>query len=154
MMGPTWTAPDDVLLESIARALQTDPVPFDVLRQARSSFAWRDLAAEIALLEFDSAIDDDGLVRVRALPSARRLYFRTGQLVVSLEVHQPQRKVVGRIEPAGSVTLELRHQGGSSVVDSDRYGYFAFDHLPPGAISLRWQPTGQDRVVETEWVTL
>jgi hypothetical protein len=138
----------------LGHALRADPPPPDVLRQARASFAWRDLAAEIARLEFDSAIDDGGLARVRGVPRTRRLYFHGERSVVSLELHSPKRKIVGRIDPAEATAVELRFAGGSWMTRSDEHGYFAFERAPSGAASLRWSPAGASRAVETEWVTL
>jgi hypothetical protein len=154
MSGLAWAASDDDLIGVLGHALRADPPPPDVLRQARASFAWRDLAAEIARLEFDSAIDDGGLARVRGVPRTRRLYFHGERSVVSLELHLPRRNIVGRIDPAEATSVELRSADGSWMTQSDERGYFAFDRAPSGAASLRWSPAGERQAIETEWVTL
>jgi hypothetical protein len=153
-MRATWLASDDELIGVIGHVLSTDPPPADVLGQARASFAWRNVFAEIAHLEFDSAIDDGGLVRLRGVPRTRRLHFHSERSVVSLELHLPRRKIVGRIDPAEQTEVELRSVNGSWVTQSDEHGYFAFESTTPGPASLRWSPSGESRAVETEWVTL
>jgi hypothetical protein len=154
MSGELWEQDDHELMAAVGRVLQRDPPPGHVLLDARAAFAWRDLAARIALLEFDSAVDDDGLARVRASSTVRRLTFRHEGLTVALEIHEVEGRVVGRLAPVESMRIELRHRRGTITAPVDELGFFACEAVPRGAISLRCTPVGDDVAIDTEWVTV
>jgi hypothetical protein len=128
--------------------------PPDVILQARASFGWRDVSAQVARLEFDSAVDDDDLARVRTISAARRLSFRSEAFSLVLEVHEGPRRIVGRIEPSTPMIVELRQPTTESSVSPDEFGYFSFDGVSRGAVSLRCTLSAGGAAVDTEWVTL
>ena len=103
-MSDQWEAEDLVLLSSLTRILHDDPPPRRVHEDARAAFAWRDLAAQIALLEFDSAVDDEGLARVRAgLRRSARGTVQTSMLKLgSVQIDLARRVTHG---PEGSIHL-------------------------------------------------
>jgi hypothetical protein len=153
-MSDQWEPEDLVLLSSLTRILHDDPPPRRVHEDARAAFAWRDLAAQIALLEFDSAVDDEGLARVRAGSGIRRLNFHHRTIRLAVEVHRVEGRVVGRVEPAAQMSVEVRHLQGAIPAVVDDLGFFTCDGVPRGAISIRCRPAGPDSVIDTEWVTI
>jgi len=153
-MSEHWEPEDVALLSSLTRILHDDPPPRRVYEDARTAFAWRDLAAQIALLEFDSAVDDEGFARVRAGSGVRRLSFRHPACRLAVEVHRVEGRVVGRVEPAAHMDVEVRHLQGAIPAVVDDLGFFTCDGVPRGAISIRCRPSGRDPVIDTEWVTI
>jgi hypothetical protein len=141
-------------LRSVRRRLE--PVPPAVVEQAMAAFAWRSVAASIAGLEFDSAVDDDELARVRDAGSERRLRFRGPGRVIEVVLVDNARRLAGRIEPPLAGSVMLRHSdGATSTAPVNEHGQFFFDTLRRGAFSLRNVPA--DRALsdfETEWVSI
>jgi hypothetical protein len=122
-------------LRSLARRI--GPTPPALVEAARAAFSWRAVATAIAGLEFDSAVDDDDLARVRDGGPERRLRFRCPNHVVELTVAENN--------PDG-VWL-------SAAVNP--LGQFFFDAVPRGSVSLRPVTTdGGPADFETEWVTI
>lgn len=146
----------DPLLAEVAGVLRrAEPVPADVVARARSALAWRSVAVSIAGLEFDSAVDDDDLARVRGPGAERRLRFRSPEGIVQMSVIDGGRRLVGRLEPRLASSVTLRHPAGSASAPVDGLGQFFFEALPRGSVSLSCVPEGAGRPgVETEWVTL
>ena len=96
------------------------------------------VATAIAGLEFDSAVDDDDLARVRDGGPERRLRFRCPNHVVELTVAENNRALAGRVDPPFAGTVVLRHPDGvwlSAAVN--QLGQFFFDAVPRGSVSLR-----------------
>jgi hypothetical protein len=145
---------DDQLLDSVRRAVHEAGPPPDVVRQARDSYKFRDLAAQIAALEFDSVLDDEDLARVRTNSPARRLTFRSETFTVTLEVRETPKRIVGRIDPPTPMTIVLRQPADARSVTPDAFGYFTFETVGSGAVSVRCTPETGVGVVDTEWVTL
>lgn len=146
---------DPLLAEVVEVLRRAEPVPSEVLAQARGALAWRSVAVSIAGLEFDSAVDDDDLARVRGPGGERRLRFRGSEGVVQLSVIDGGRRLVGRLEPAMAGSVVLRHPSGSAAARIDGFGQFFFESLPRGSVSLSCvaDSTGRARL-ETEWVTI
>ena len=147
---------DEEMLEELALVLRTrEAAPLAVVEAARSAFSWRTVAAVIAGLEFDSAVDDDDdLARVRDAGSERRLRFRGGDRVVEVVLVDNNSRLAGRIVPPLAGSVLLRHSGGATLsTPVNDLGQFFFDTLLRGAISLR--PVPSDTTIgdfETEWV--
>lgn len=155
-MTDDGTSAADAAFERLVSMLRTtEPVPAEVFRQAEAAYAWRDVTASIAMLEYDSAIDDDGLARVRGRGSERLLRFTGPAATVHLSVIDGGQRLVGRLVPPGSGTVELRHPGGAITTDVDQLGRFLFEASFRGAVSLRCTPRdGSAPIFETEWVTI
>lgn len=145
-----------LLAELRSLALRIGPTPPALVEAAKAAFSWRSVATAIAGLEFDSAVDDDDLARVRDEGPERRLRFRCPDHVVELTVAENNRALAGRVDPPFAGTVVLRHPDGvwlSAAVN--QFGQFFFDAVPRGAVSLR--PVATDQSVadfETEWVTI
>ncbi len=56
---------EQLLAELRSLACRIGPTPPALVEAARAAFSWRAVATAIAGLEFDSAVDDDDLARVR-----------------------------------------------------------------------------------------
>lgn len=148
---------DGALLRELAGVLsRAETVPPDVVRQAKAARAWRDISASIALLEYDSLVDDDDdLARVRAAGAERTLIFRVDETVIRLAVLDGGRRLAGQLTPASFARVEVRQPGGVRRADVDSLGVFLVDGPLSGALSLRCTPAEAGRgVVETEWVTV
>ena len=145
-----------LLAELRSLALRIGPTPPVLVEAAKAAFSWRSVATAIAGLEFDSAVDDDDLARVRDGGPERRLRFRCPDHVVDVTVAGNNRSLAGRVDPPFAGTVVLRHPDGvwlSAAVN--QFGQFFFDAVPRGAVSLR--PFATDRALadfETEWVTI
>jgi hypothetical protein len=148
----------DLLLhqEVVSILRRAEPVPARVSAAAREAFGWRSLAVAIAGLEFDSAVDDDDLARVRDAGSERHLRFRDPDRVAEVSVIDGGRRLVGRLDPPMSGSVVMRHPGSPDVsTEVDPLGRFMFDRLPRGAVSLRSVPSEPGvRSFQTEWVTI
>ncbi len=154
MMRSRWSGTDEELVDAIRVAVSESEPPDGIVQQARAAFSLRNVVAQIAELDFDSAIDDDDLARVRATFGSRRLSFRTPALSLTIDIRDRPRRIVGRIEPPTPMTIVLRQPPAEWTVTTDEHGYFIFEQVAAGAASLRcWTPEGQSDV-ETEWVTL
>ena len=133
-----------------------EPAPSVVVDDAIAAFSWRSVAVSIGGLEFDSAVDDDDVARVRDAGSERRLRFRGADRVVELMLMDNSSRLAGRIDPPQAGSVVLRHSDGATCsAPVNERGQFFFDSLRHGAISLRNVPA--DRAVgefETEWVTI
>jgi len=71
-------------LRSLVHRMGTTPPA--LVAAAKAAFSWRSVAAAIAGLEFDSAVDGDDLARVRDGGPERRLRFRCPNHVVEVTV--------------------------------------------------------------------
>ena len=126
------TSEDEQLLAELRSLAPPDgPAPPALVEAARAAFSWRSVATAIAGLEFDSAVDDDDLARVRDGGPERRLRFRCPNHVVELTVAENNRALAGRVDPPFAGTVVLRHPDGvwlSAAVN--QLGQFFFDAVP------------------------
>lgn len=157
MDDQTPAQPNDELLMERLRDLshRHDPVPPEVASAARASFIWRTVDAELALLSYDSVLDDDRLVGVRGGGEGRLLTFEGPGLSVEVQATEGRggtRRLVGQLVPPRQAVLEIRHPDGSSDASADELGRFTVEAVPAGPVSLK--VTIDDTVVETDWVTL
>ena len=98
LLGPE----DEALLQELrAAARRFDPPPDSVLEAARASLTWRTIDAELAALEFDSAVDL-AATAVRGGEGPRLLTFAAPGLNIEVEVSPigPRRQLVGQLVPA------------------------------------------------------
>lgn len=128
---------DDRLLEELQHALEVaDPVPDDVLAAAKASFTWRTVDAELAELQFDSAVDE--LAGVRGDGGERQLTFRSGDVEIEVTVHGDRaRRLTGQIVPPQPASVELRSEDAAIQVDADEYGGFQITNVPDGPVLIR-----------------
>jgi hypothetical protein len=147
--------PDEEMLGLVRGArLRLEPAPAHAVAAALDAFAWRRLTRSIADLQFDSALDDDRLARVRDDGSERRLRFVTGGRAV--EIALVNRALAGTVDPPLTGPMVLHRPDGSAITAPvDRRGKFFFDFVEPGPISLRpLAADGAPAEFETEWVTI
>jgi hypothetical protein len=146
---------EDGLLGRVGRVLSlAETPPADVVRQAKEAFAWRDISMGLALLDYDSAVDDDGMARVRSGTRDRQLSFRGPLGVIEVSVLAGGQRLVGRVEPVGAGAVVLRQPSGTRTTAADRFGQFIFESIDRGPVSIRWQPEDSSPGFDTEWVTL
>lgn len=145
----------DDLLARVGRVLSVaEPPPVDVVRQAKAAFAWRDISMGLAVLDYDSAVDDDGLARVRSGTRDRQLTFRGPLGTIEVSVLAGGQRLVGRVEPVGAGAVVLRQPSGTRTAAADRFGQFIFESIDRGPVSIRWQPEDSADGFDTEWVTV
>ncbi|MGK5517736.1 hypothetical protein ACSNN9_00060 [Micromonospora sp. URMC 107] len=153
-MEPWPPATDDALLAELRAAVRdSDPVPEEFLAAARAAFSWRSVDAELALAEltFDSACDPQPAGLTRSTGSARTLTFRTGAVVVEIEVTPTG--VVGQLSPARGGRVTARTSAGQyEEVPVDAVGFFSMGAPPAGPVQLRAHTAGY--AVATAWVSL
>ncbi|MEU4774066.1 hypothetical protein [Micromonospora sp. NPDC023644] len=153
-MEPWPPAADHALLAELRAALRdSDPVPEEFLAAARAAFSWRSVDAELALAEltFDSACDPQPAGLTRSTGSARTLTFRTGAVVVEIEVTPTG--VVGQLSPARGGRVSARSCAGQyEEVPVDAVGYFSMGAPPAGPVQLCAHTDGY--AVATAWVSL
>ncbi len=155
-MTDYWLPELGLLDERISVLRNAEPPPLAVMASAKAAYGWRSVVAAVADLEFDSAVDDDDLVRVRAGMSERLLRFRSGTAVAELSVIDDGRRVAGRLYPPVAKVVVLRHPGRPDIrADVDDFGQFLFENVPRGAISVRTVPSDPSCMgFQTEWVTI
>jgi hypothetical protein len=156
---PELLGPEDegLLQELRAAARRLDPPPASVLEAARASLTWRTIDADLAALEFDSAVDA-AATAVRSGEGPRLLTFSAPGLSIEVEVSPigPRRQLVGQLVPAQPARIDVRHAGGVSTVQADQLGRFGVDAVSAGPVSLRCHLGGVPSSVPvvTEWIPL
>jgi hypothetical protein len=135
--------------------LEKDPVPADVVSEARASVELRSIDDELAWLVYDSVTDDDLLAGVRSgARTGRQLSFEGDDLVLEMEM-SGARYLVGQVVPPQLAVVELRHRGGTTPVETDELGCFHFPSVPEGPVSFRCCPAEPPaHSVATSWITL
>jgi hypothetical protein len=154
---------DDELMREL-RSLFTrlDPLAPRALEQARFAYCWRSVDSELAELSFDSLLDQDLALAVRAGgdPAAEPRMLGFGAVVdgedVAIEVEitsgPPRASLIGQLLPAEATTVEL--QSGTGEIDrvvADELGRFLIEPVPSGPLRLRVRHG--DRHVHTTWVS-
>ena len=153
----------DALLLKLGRLLdRLDPVPPELLDQARQIFCWRSVDAELADLSFDSLLDRDPALAVRSgddsVLEPRMVGFGAvvdgEDLAIEVEVSTTdgQCTMIGQLEPAGARTIIVQARDGEILeVPVDEVGRFVVRSVPSGPVRLRIEHAG--RLVQTTWVS-
>jgi hypothetical protein len=139
-------------------AAKVDPVPERWLAAARGTYTWRTVDADVAVLAYDSVLDDHRAALVRGRGEARLLTFEAAELTIELEVtlEGEHRRIVGQLVPGIEAVVEVSHGGGVDEIAADRLGRFDAGPIEPGPVSLRCRGTGTPagEAVITEWVRI
>jgi hypothetical protein len=142
---------DARLLELLRTALREQvPAPGPVIAAGRAAYAWHDTDIELALLSFDSTVDElAGPVGVRApLVPPRALTFVGPSLTI--EVECADGILIGQVLPPGPGTVTVVPAVGEPVsVDLDDVGGFALQPAPTG--SFRLEVRAGERTTRTDW---
>lgn len=146
-------AREEELVAGLRRSLEAgDPVPTDVTEFAKAAFTWRDIDAELAELEFDSA-GEDLPTGVRSSATARMISFQVGQWMLDIEFDDTSGRLIGAISPEASYTVELHTPGALFMTESDDVGRFEAEGIRPGPLSLVLRFSHRS-VIKTQWVVL
>jgi hypothetical protein len=159
---------DASLLARLHDAFRREQVaPAAVVEAGKAVFALRDLEAELALLVWDSEMQD-AAVTVRGAPApdqARAMTFEHPGLTVELEAEPDGAGTVtllGQLVPADDadalagpslVVLLERDDADSVPLDVDDLGRVLVEHVPAGRARLRVRRRARPDVV-TSWFTL
>ncbi|MFG1955680.1 hypothetical protein [Micromonospora sp. NPDC048830] len=145
---------DDALTAELGAALwDAGPVPEEFLTAARAAFAWRNVDAELTLAEltFDSACDAEPAGLTRSAGSTRTLSFRSGPVVLEVEVSAAG--IVGQLSPPRGGRVSAQTASGTyDEAPVDAVGFFSLAAPPPGPVQLRARTAGY--AVATAWVSL
>jgi hypothetical protein len=153
----------DALLGELRELLaRIDPMPPQLLDQVRRAFCWRTVDAELAELSFDSLVDRDAALALRAggdpALEPRMLGFGAvvdgADLSIDVEVSTTAGRsaLIGQLWPAGAAVVEMQaSRGGSAEVPADELGRFLIEPVPHGPVRLRVRHAGS--VVQTTWVS-
>jgi hypothetical protein len=150
---------DEALLQELRDAVRRfDPPPDAVLEAARASLTWHTIDAELAALEFDSAVDLATTAVRSSGEGPRLLTFAAPGLNIEVEVSPigPRRQLVGQLVPAQPARIDVRHAGGVTTVRADQLGRFDVDTISAGPVSLRCHlgDVPSRPPVVTEWIPL
>ncbi|HEV7656016.1 MAG TPA: hypothetical protein VGP36_14975 [Mycobacteriales bacterium] len=144
---------DDALLARLGEMLdRADPVPDQVVVEARALFGLRRLDEELAELVRDSAEDRGGLLVVRGEGDVRLISFETGPVTVELQVTErgTARDLVAQVSGTAVTGAEVETAAGRRHVPVED-SLFTVDSVPAGLLRLRLHTdTGRDLV--TSWV--
>lgn len=153
-MEPWPPVDDDALTTELGAALwDTGPVSEAYLSAALAAFTWRTADAELAVAEltFDSAVDAELVGMTRSAAPVRTLSFRSGSVVVEIEVSDTG--IVGQLSPSGGGRVSARTASGTyDEAPVDAVGFFSLGVPPPGAVQLCARTVGY--AVSTAWVCL
>lgn len=142
-------------MQALGRALHAaDGPPPDLIRQAKLSFTWRTIDAELAALSFDSAVSGE-LAGVRGGEGARTLTFETPSVVLDLEI-TPSGTVfdlAGSLMPAEVTLTQQRQDGTETPVTVDDLGRFAVAGVAGGPLRFVIRSAGGTSVV-TDWFSV
>lgn len=149
----TTTPEDEGILTRLRQGLeQSETVPSDVIDFAKAAFAWRNIDAELAELDFDS-IDEEIPSGVRSTGTARMISFQAGQWMLDIEFDEASGRLIGQISPESAFTVELHTAGALFTVESDELGRFSAEGISPGPLSLVLHFPDRS-VIKTQWVVL
>lgn len=144
---------DEKLLAMLRKGLaDSDTVPSDVAAFAKAAFTWRDIDAELAELDFDSA-DEEVPTGVRSSTTLRMISFQAGQWMIDIEYDEAAGRLIGATSPPARYTVELHTSGASFTTESDDMGRFTADGIARGPLGMVLRFT-RGQVVKTQWVVL
>jgi hypothetical protein len=145
---------DDALLAGLKQALGARrAVPPEFVETGKNAFAWHNIDAELASLTYDSALDSDRTLVLRAeSASVRALTFSSPHLTIELEVTPDA--LVGQVIPAQAMTVTVQPRTGEETeLATDEIGCFSIQPIPAVTFRLHCQAAGDIDVV-TGWITL
>lgn len=147
-------------LAELGRAAFDDDETADLLerieRASRVVMRGHDASAVVAGMTYDSMLDAEWLVRMRAAPTQRLLAFESDDAVIELTVEPllGRRQVSGRVSPdGGGASIEVAHRAGQASAQADDAGRFVVDDVPVGVVRIAWRTAGGSRF-ETPWVAI
>jgi hypothetical protein len=144
---------DEELLAMLRKGLaEGDPVPSDVAAFAKAAFTWRDIDAELAELDFDSA-DEDLPAGVRSSTTVRMMSFQAGQWMIDIEYDEAAGRLIGSTTPPARYSVDLHTSGAKFTTESDDLGRFTADGIAPGPLGMVLRFT-RGHTVKTQWVVL
>jgi hypothetical protein len=144
---------DEELLAMLRKGLaEGDPVPSDVADFAMAAFTWRDIDAELAELDFDSA-DEDVPTGVRSSTTVRMMSFQAGQWMIDIEYDEAAGRLIGATTPPARYSVDLHTSGAKFTTESDDLGRFTADGIAPGPLGMVFRFT-RGHTVKTQWVVL
>jgi hypothetical protein len=147
------TSQDESLIAALRAGLdQSDPVPGDVTAFAKAAFTWRDIDAELASLDFDSAESGQD-VGVRSSATARMISFQAGQWMLDIEYDEIAGRLLGVISPEAPFSIDLHTSGAFFTTESDPWGRFQAEGVSRGPLSMVLRFL-DGQVVKTQWVVL
>ena len=154
----TLSSDECLMLELRSLLTRLDPVDPRLLDQARFAYCWRSVDSELAELSFDSLVDHDTALAVRAGgdPAREPRMLGFGAVVggedVAIEVEVtpgPGRPaLVGQLLPPEAATVELQ---AVDSVQADELGRFLIEAVPGGPVRLCVRHG--ERLVHTTWVS-
>ena len=150
------------MLELRSLLSRLDPVDPSLLDQARFAYCWRSVDSELAELSFDSLVEEDMALAVRAGgdPALEPRMLGFGAVVdgedVAIEVEitpgPDGPALVGQLLPAEVATVELQvGTGADDSVQADELGRFLIEPVPSGPVRLCVRH--RERLVHTTWVS-
>jgi hypothetical protein len=143
---------DDALLAELGDAVRgAAQVPPGFVAAGKAAFTWRNLDAELAQLQYDSATAPASTTTRSQTSRPRALTFSTDDLAIELEL--TAEALLGQLVPAqrGEVQVQTR-TGTTTTVQVDEVGWFAVRPVPAVMLRLRVEVAGHDPVL-TEWIT-
>lgn len=143
---------DDALLAALGDALRSaGEMPEQVGRSGRAAWTWRTIDAELAMLVYDSLLEDSASVRGGVQTASRLLIFDGGQ-GASVEFEVTEDELVGQLLPPerGDIRL-LRADETYLDLETDEVGCFA---LPIPAGPFRLLCRSGESTFTTDWVRL
>jgi hypothetical protein len=145
---------EDELLARLDLVLdRVDPVPPQVVVEARALFGLRRLDEELAELVRDTADSSgSGVLVVRGEGDVRLISFETGPVTVELQVTErgPARDLVAQVSGCAVVDAEVETSAGRRQVTVED-SLFTVDGVPAGLLRLRLY-TAEGRDLVTSWV--
>jgi len=128
---------DETLLDILGAALaKADPVPANVVDNAKSACDWADIDLELAALTYDSFSNPAG---VRSADTDRQLNFEAAEteIVILVAGRDGTFAIEGQIIPAGPTLVELVHPEMSISAHTRDLGRFSLVDVPGGRVQLR-----------------
>jgi len=154
-MSQQWWNDDDQLLAALDEALRAERrVPAEFIATGKAALRWRGIAAELAVLTYDSVFEAAAEVAgVRSEPaSIRYLTLTAGALSLELEVTADA--ILGQLVPPGPGRVEVCRADGSVVTAGiDEGGGFTIRPVPAGSFRL-YCGAANGTSVMTNWLTL
>lgn len=150
---------DNALVAELGRLFATiDPVPEPVQIAARVAIDWRTLDAELAALVHDSIVDEPALA-LRGDAGPRALTFEAPELTIEIETERERDgagetlRLIGQLVPPQAAQIAVSNGGDLVSANADERGRFQAPGLSAGSLRLRCL-LGDDRLVETDWLTI